>query len=323
MRAAGLLDRGPAGQAVGDHVAAGGEVALGQRLDLLLAEALDHCEPQPPGLALGRRVSEAAAARTASLAGGTAARACRPRAPAEIGVVDLDPAGEPGLPGLARFHRRHQLVLEQPGGRLARAQPARQLDRRHPALALGQVVDRQEPRRQRQFGPVEHRPGGQPDLVLAAVALPDGTAGERSTAAMAAGRADPALAPSAAARLIRLRRSGGPRAAEGEREQRRAALRLGPEPGAEPRLAQPLDPPPQPTLAAHPTASRTPRTRAAPPRSLRRAQPWPQRARPRWDRCAGCECSRSCRRSRPGRPASAGAKRDCRRSGRWRHGSNW
>ena len=186
------------------------------------------------------------------------------RAPPEIGVVDLDPAGELGLCGLARFHRRHQLVLEQPGGRLPCAQPAGQLDRRHPALALGQVVDRQEPRRQRQFGPVEHRPGGQPDLVLAAVALPDGTAGERSTAAMAAGRADPALAPSAAARLIRLRRSGGPRAAEGEREQRRAALRLGPEPGAEPRLAQPLDPPPQPTLAAHPTASRTPRTRANP-----------------------------------------------------------
>src|SRR5688500_15995727 len=52
--AAGLLDRGPAGQAVADDVAAGREVTLGQLLDLLLAEALDHTEAQPPGLALGR-----------------------------------------------------------------------------------------------------------------------------------------------------------------------------------------------------------------------------------------------------------------------------
>src|SRR5215213_9101337 len=34
---------------------------------------------------------------------------------AEIGVVDLDPAGKLGLRGLARPHRPHQLVLHQPG----------------------------------------------------------------------------------------------------------------------------------------------------------------------------------------------------------------
>src|SRR5215218_4579480 len=52
--AARLLDRRPAGQAVADHVAAGGGVALGQLLDLLLAEALDHREPKPARLALDR-----------------------------------------------------------------------------------------------------------------------------------------------------------------------------------------------------------------------------------------------------------------------------
>ena len=41
----------------------------------------------------------------------------RPRLPperctAEIGVVDLDPPCELGLRGLARLHRRHQLVLD-------------------------------------------------------------------------------------------------------------------------------------------------------------------------------------------------------------------
>ena len=62
------IDR--AGQAVGDDVAAGGEVALGQRRDLLLAEALDHRQPQPPGLALGRRLDRG---HERGLAGGTAA----------------------------------------------------------------------------------------------------------------------------------------------------------------------------------------------------------------------------------------------------------
>ena len=46
------------------------------------------------------------------------------RWPAQVGVVDLDPALELGLFGLARLHRRHQLVLEQPGGRLPGAEPA-------------------------------------------------------------------------------------------------------------------------------------------------------------------------------------------------------
>src|SRR6187402_2243461 len=54
MRAAGLLDRGPAGQTVADDLAAGCQMALGQPLDLLLAEALDHAQPQPLGPALGR-----------------------------------------------------------------------------------------------------------------------------------------------------------------------------------------------------------------------------------------------------------------------------
>ena len=133
--AASRRDRRPTRQAVGDDVAAGGEVALGELLDLLLAEALDHRQPQPARLALGRGLHCGDERR---LAGGTpAALAARARA-AEIGVVDLDPTCELGLAGVALRHRRHQLVLDQPGGRLPRAEPARQLHRRHPAFALGQ-----------------------------------------------------------------------------------------------------------------------------------------------------------------------------------------
>src|SRR5512134_1289301 len=54
VRAAGLFDRRPAGEAVADHVAAGREVALGELLDLPLAEALDHRELEPARLAFGR-----------------------------------------------------------------------------------------------------------------------------------------------------------------------------------------------------------------------------------------------------------------------------
>ena len=58
---------------------------------------------------------------------------------------------------------------------------------------------------------MEHRPGGQPDLALAAVALVDRPALELGIAPVPAARAGPALAPA-------------------ELEQRRPALRLGPKP---------------------------------------------------------------------------------------------
>src|SRR4051812_5462993 len=232
VRTAGPLDRGPAAQAVGDDVAAGGEVTLGKLLDLLLAETFDDRQPQPAWLAPGRRLDRR---HERGLAGGTAAALAARACAAEIGVVDLDPTRELGLVGLARLHRRHQLLLHQPGGRLPGAQPPRQLDRRHPAFALAQVVDRQKPRGQRQLGPVEHRPGGQADLVLATVARVERPGLQLGAAAVAAGRAHPAFAPA-------------------EREQRSPALRLAAEPFTELRLAQPLHPSSQPTPRAHPTA---------------------------------------------------------------------
>src|SRR3954468_14052754 len=57
--AAGLLDRRPAGQAVADDIAPGGKAPLAQPLHLLLAEALDHAQPQPPRPALGLRSAAA------------------------------------------------------------------------------------------------------------------------------------------------------------------------------------------------------------------------------------------------------------------------
>src|SRR4028119_2145885 len=95
------------------RVSAGCQMALGQLLDLPLAEALDQAELEPFRPALGRGLDRRHEGLLAS--GAPAAFAARPLA-AEIGVVDLDPAFELGLLGLACRHRPHQLVLHQPGG---------------------------------------------------------------------------------------------------------------------------------------------------------------------------------------------------------------
>src|SRR6188508_2284803 len=192
MRAAGLLDRGPAGQAVADDLAAGCQMALGQPLDLLLAEALDHAQPQPLGPALGRgldRGHEGLLARSTP-----AALAARPLA-AEISIIDLDPAFELGLMGLTGTHRPHQLVLHEPGGLPLDPQPAPELDRADPVLALGQVIDGREPGGERQLGVLEHRAGGQPHLLLAPVALEQLARLEPAEAAVTAGRAGQAFPP--------------------------------------------------------------------------------------------------------------------------------
>jgi hypothetical protein len=79
----------------------------------------------------------------------------------QVGVIDLDPAFQLGLVSLAFGHRPHRLVLDQPGRGLLHPEPAAELDRADPALALGQVVDGQKPGGQRQLGVLEHGAGGQ------------------------------------------------------------------------------------------------------------------------------------------------------------------
>ena len=215
----------------------GREVPLGDPLDLLLAETLDHAQPQPLRLPLGRGLDRGDDRRLAR--GAPAALAARPLA-AEVGVVDLDPARELRRRRLARAHRPHQLVLHQPG-RLSPDPEARaELDRADPVLALRQVVDRDEPGGQRQLAALEDRAGRQPDLLLAAVALEDLAGPERAEAAVAAGRAGQPLAP-----------------AHGE--QRLAAGLLGAEALPELRLAQPFDRAPQPLRRCHPASSPAPK----------------------------------------------------------------
>src|SRR5215208_6589008 len=167
-------------------------MALGQPLDLLLAESLDRAQPQPLGPALGRGLDRG---HEGLLARGTpAAFAARPLA-AEISIIDLDPAFELGLMGLTGRHRPHQLVLHEPGGLPLDPQPAPELDRADSILALGQMVDGREPGGERQLGVLEHRAGGQPDLPLAAVALEQLAGLQLAEATVPTARAAEPLAP--------------------------------------------------------------------------------------------------------------------------------
>src|SRR5215208_1362709 len=205
-------------------------MALGQPLDLLLAESLDRAQPQPLGPALGRgldRGHEGLLARSAP-----AALAARPLA-AEISIIDLDPAFELGLLGLTGTHRPHQLVLHEPGSLPLDPQPAAELDRADPVLALGQMVDRDEPGGERQLGVLEHRAGGQPDLPLAAIALEQLASLQLAQAAVPAARTTQPLAPA-------------------HLEQGLAAGLLGPEPLPERGLAQALEHTPQARRHHHP-----------------------------------------------------------------------
>ena len=231
------LDRRPAGQAVADHVAAGGEVALGQRRDLLLAEALDHRQPQPARLALGRGLDRR---HERSLAGRTAAALAASALPAEIGVVHLHPPRQLGLFGLARAHRPHQLVLDQPRCLPLHPEPSPEFDRADPVLALGEVVDRREPGGERQLGVLEHGAGGQPHLLLARVALKQLARLERAQATVAAGRAGEPLAPAHV-------------------EERLPTGLLGAEALSELDLAQALDRTPQPLCRCHPRSPQAPK----------------------------------------------------------------
>src|SRR5918998_1897818 len=190
--AAGLRHGGPAREAVADDRAAGGEAALGELLDLLLPEALDHLEAEPARLALGRGLHRR---HERDLAGRAPAPLAARPPPAEVGVVDLDPAFEPRLRGLALSHDLHQLVLHQPGRALAHAEPAAELDPADAALALAEVVERHEPGRERQLGVGEDGPRRQADLMLAAVALECGPRPQRRGPLVTAGRAGPAPAP--------------------------------------------------------------------------------------------------------------------------------
>ena len=193
-------DRRPAGQTVADRAAPGLDLGLGETLHLLLAKTLDGLQLDPPRTAFDGgldRGDEWCFARNtaAALAAGALNAGLPQRSAAEIGIVHLDPPFELRLGLFPRLHRYHHLVFDQPGGRFADTQSSPEFRRGDPALALADMVDRQKPDLERQFGAVEDRARGHRSLMFAAVALQLAALLQIAMAAMTAGRTGPTLAP--------------------------------------------------------------------------------------------------------------------------------
>src|SRR5882724_9607288 len=142
-------------QAVTDNGAGGMEIALRQARDFATAETLHAAQLQTDWLALRCGFDRRHDRR---LAGRTAAPLAAVALPAEIGVVDLDPARQ-ALCGVPLHHRLHELVLDLPGGGLGDAKPAAQLNAGDAALALSEVVHGAKPSAQRHLGRRENRSG--------------------------------------------------------------------------------------------------------------------------------------------------------------------
>ena len=68
-------------------------------------------------------------------------------------------------------HGGHQFVVHAPGGRVSDPELAHQCHRREPGLRLADKLDGENPRGQRQLGPLHHRTGRQRRLVAAGLAL--------------------------------------------------------------------------------------------------------------------------------------------------------
>ena len=173
-------------QAVGDHGGrrrdrAGGEHRHGLGGKGLLAQASELRLAVGRGLHCGHKRHLVLRA-----APGLAARALA----AQVGVVDLDPAVELAVL-LAHPHDLHQLVLDEPGGLVANAQVAHQLQRGDVVLGLCEQVHGQEPARQRQLGGPKDRAAGDAALVATGRAL----------------KVQPALAPKRAALAAAARRA--------------------------------------------------------------------------------------------------------------------
>ena len=147
-------------QTVADDCAAWGQGRLGPLGNGIGREAANQVEFQESGPVLvvqrhGGHERDLVLRTPARLTAGTLAT--------EVGVVDLNDALEL-VDVLARGHRAVDLVVQQPGSRVAHAKLALHRQRRQTRLGLADQVDGQEPGGQRQLGVFKEAAGGQRGL---------------------------------------------------------------------------------------------------------------------------------------------------------------
>lgn len=163
----GSSDAVKAGKAIADDDAVGVDELGGPGGELPLAKARHDVHTQGHGVArvaLGQRADEGRFV-------GRAAPGRLPVAlPAPVHVVDLDHAGQLP-PGIAFQHGLQELVLDAPGRVVGDAELAHELHRGDTVLLLGEQVQGEKPRGQRQLAVGEHGVGGQRCLVATVLAL--------------------------------------------------------------------------------------------------------------------------------------------------------
>ena len=116
--------------------------------------------------------------------------------PTQVGIIDLNLTFE-RIGAVALAHRLHQLVLDEPGGRIADTDLAFQGQGGQSRLGLADQIDREKPNRQRQMSALKQRARDQRGLLAAAQALKAlvGTALQDIGLRMTALRAAKALGP--------------------------------------------------------------------------------------------------------------------------------
>ena len=185
MHAACRAQRSEAGEPIGEHGAARGQMRLGPLADRFQVETADGREFGAQRVAL---IAERECGNERDLVLRAAADFAAATLTAEVGVVELDLAVE-DVACLAFGHRLHQLVVHEPGGRIAHPKVTLERQCRQLGLGLADEVDREEPHGQRQLGALHHSTGDQRSLVTTVLALEqrvgspaDPTVGDASTA---------------------------------------------------------------------------------------------------------------------------------------------
>ena len=167
MRTASFGDGCEACQTVAVDAAAWREVGLGPLRDSLAGEGGHRYNFDVDGIAL---IVERDRRDERHLVFGASARFAASALAAEVRVVELHSARQ-AMDSLSCSHRRHDLVMNQPCGRIAHANLALEIKRRQTRLGLTDQIDSQEPGGQRQLGAGKQRAGGRRHLVMAGVAL--------------------------------------------------------------------------------------------------------------------------------------------------------
>lgn len=152
---AGILKSAEAAQAIALDGETRRQVLLAPALEFGTSKPGDGAELDADRLAFGGRLDGRDKRRlTRAAAPGRAIAAF----PAKISVIDFHPVSGQRLVMITFQHDLHELLFQFPGRILRHAQTTAQFDTGYSFLALGQVIHRGEPRRQRQFRAVENRP---------------------------------------------------------------------------------------------------------------------------------------------------------------------